>query len=361
MTSRLLKLVLATTVAALISVSSALANGHHRDNYYATTAYVPSVLAVPSSYVSTSYLVPSSYVDVLYPTIYSSPLVSPTVYVEPTSYVVSGRRSLGRSIYSRTSALYYDLTPTTYSYLPTAYETPLLSPTTLVSEVDQCCLTASASAPIASAPIPSAPSAAARSSAPPSNLQSIPQANPAPANPAPSGNYTDQGPPAAAEDLFNSAPAPAPGPVEPPLNPTPEKENNVVIPPPATPNDVTSPPLGDEYGRTANKPVPTTFSPGSSNLAPGTLRGEVVDQTTRSPLAGVEVVFSDLQRNYADKIVKTDSAGHFEVLLPNADWSISVAESNGEPNTQYDNRITSTGGRFYDAFGRAISSLRLNH
>lgn len=370
MTSRLLKTVLFGGLSALLTVSPALANGHFRSNYVGTS-YVTSSLLVPTSYVTSSYLVPSSYVDVLYPTIYSSPVLSPTVY-SPTAYVVTSRRSVGRPIYTRTSSLYYDLAPTTYvsryvpttyvsRYVPTttSYELPLLSPTSM-SYADDCVVTTSA--PVSSAPPAiSAPSQAQGSaSAPPSNLQSTPRNETA----GPNGGYPDRsGPAAPAEDLFNTAPAPpagsGAGPVEPPLTPTPEKGNGgLAVPPPGA--GIASPPLGDEYGRTANKPAPTEFNPQSSNLAPGALRGDVVSRDSKTPLAGVTVVFTDLQRNYADKQVTTDASGHFEVLLPNADWSIAIAGTDDKPNTQY-GRITSTGGRFYDSFDRAISSLRLNH
>ncbi len=318
------------------------------------------MLAVPTSYVSTSYLVPSSYVDVLYPTIYSAPVLSPTVYVEPTAYVVTGRRTVSRPIYTRTSSVFYDLNPTIYRpsayYWPTTttYEVPLLSSTSLTYS-DDCVVTTSG--PVSSTPAPSVPNRTQnRSTVPPSNLQSTPRSN-STAAPAANGNYSE-GPAAPAEDLFNTAP-PAGAPVEPPLTPTPEKDNGggIAAPPGAGLN---SPPLGDEYSRTANKPVPTVFDPQSSNLAPGALRGEVVSRDTKTPLAGVTIVFTDLQRNYADKEVTTDASGHFEVLLPNADWSVAIAETDNQPNTQY-GRITSTGGRFYDSFDRAISSLRLNH
>ena len=149
--------------------------------------------------------------------------------------------------------------------------------------------------------------------------------------------------------------------MEPPLTPTPEKDSGnggLVVPPPDA--GISPPTLGDEYGRTANKPVATVFNPQTTNLSPGALRGTVVSRDSKTPLAGVTVVFTDLQRNYADKQVTTDASGSFEVLLPNADWSIAIAESDNKPNTQY-GRITSTGGRFYDSFDRAISSLRLNH
>ncbi|HEU5118026.1 MAG TPA: hypothetical protein VFT74_15485 [Isosphaeraceae bacterium] len=358
MTSRLLKTVFATGFTALVGVSSALANGHHRD-YYAT-AYTPSVLAVPTSYVSTSYLVPSSYVDVLYPTIYSTPVLSPTVYAQPTAYVVTGRRTVGRPIYTRTSSVFYDLNPTIYRptayYLPTTttYDVPLLSSTSLTYS-DDCVVTTSA--PVSSAPAASAPNRSqSQSAVPPSNLQSTPRSNRT-AAPAGDAGYPE-GPAAPAEDLFNTAPPAGASPVEPPLTPTPEKDNGGISAPPGA--GLNSPPLGDEYRHTANKPVPTVFNPQTSNLAPGALRGEVVSRDSRTPLAGVTIVFTDLQRNYADKQVTTDASGHFEVLLPNADWSVAIAETDNQPNTQY-GRITSTGGRFYDSFDRAISSLRLNH
>jgi hypothetical protein len=359
MTSRLLKTVLAGGILAFLGAAPAMANGHLRGGYYGTS-YVPSVLAVPTSYVSTSYLVPSSYVDVLYPTIYSAPSVlSPTVYVEPTAYVVTGRRTVSRPIYTRTSSVYYDLRPTTYTYWPTTttLEVPLLS-TTSVSYADDCVVTASA--PVSSAPATSsAPNRTqGTTSAPPSNVQSTPRnGSAAPAN---AGGYPDQGPAPAADDLFNTAPpSGAGGPVEPPLTPTPEKDNGGLAIPPADSTSPASPPL-DQYSRTVNRPAPTDFNPQASNVAPGALRGEVVSRETKTPLAGVTVIFSDLQHNYADKEVKTDTSGHFEVLLPNADWSIAIAETGDRGNTQY-GRITSTGGRFYDSFDRAISSLRLNH
>ena len=145
MTSRLLKTVLFGSLSALLSVSPALAIGHHRDSYVGTS-YVTSSVVVPTSYVTSSYLVPSSYVDVLYPTVYSSPVLSPTVYVEPTAYVVTGRRSVERPIYTRTSSVFYDLAPTTYvsRYLPTttSYELPLLTSTSL-SYTDDCVVTTS--------------------------------------------------------------------------------------------------------------------------------------------------------------------------------------------------------------------------
>lgn len=235
----------------------------------------------------------------------------------------------------------------------TTYEVPFLS-TTSLSYSDDCVVTTSA--PVSTSTVPAAPKQTQGSSAPPASIESTPRNG----SSAPAAGYSDQGGPAApAEDLFNSAPPAGTGPVEPPLTPTPEKDNGGLAVPPAG-AAISSPPLGDEYSRTANKPVATEFNPSASNLAPGALRGEVVSRDTKTPLAGVTVIFTDLQRNYADKQVTTDATGHFEVLLPNADWSVAVAESDNKPNTQY-GRITSTGGRFYDSFDRSISSLRLNH
>lgn len=357
-------------------------NGHGRGLGVIPTVYEPTVLAVPTtSYVTTSYYTPASYSSVLYPTVYTSSILTPTYYVEPTSYVVPTvfrsrwRRAASRPIYTTSRSYYYDLTPTSYAwstYWPTTttLDVPLVvSPTMLASTED--CYVDQASAVITS------PSSAINP-APRSNTS--PRSNPAPSegvNPRPPLNLESRptnGGSAEPTPIIPDGPAPAAPPaadatsgLEPGLDfrgePIPEKgvepAGDQALPP-------ISPPGGPELGpdasgstRSSYRPAPTEMAPRPALPALGALRGSVISTTALKPEAGVRVVFADSRGRYGDRETASDAEGRFEVSLPDGDWRVSVEGADGKL-TPYGN-VTVASGRFYDERGRVVSSLRLHH
>ncbi len=368
-------IIAAFLLALTSSVPTARAfNGHHQNVEVIPTVYAPTVLTAPStSYVTTSYYVPTSYSSVLYPTVYSSSILTPTYYVEPTAYVVPTtyrsrwRRSASRPIYTTSQNYYYDLTPTSYAwttYWPTTttLDVPVVvSPTSLVATDD--CYVQPASNTTTAPPAPPAGSSRQSNPAtsggvnavPPATLQSRPtnggSNESAPMEP---GGQAPTSPP------VGTTPGVEPG-FEFPAQPAPEKG--------ATPLDGQSIPLpapGTETGvapgsetRSAYRPAPTDMAPRPTLPTLGSLRGSVIATKTRQPEAGVRVVFTDARQRFGDRQTTSDTAGLFEVTLPEGDWRVSVENADGTL-TPYGN-LTVASGRFYDERGRIVSSLRLHH
>jgi hypothetical protein len=324
--------------------------------YYPTSWYTPVVwYSTPRVYVPTAYRVvaPTTVTRTAWtPTYYLTPTA---YYYTPTSYYVEtyrqgllGRWYRQRPIYTTARTYYYDLAPTSYvTYWPTSWSVPLATTSALY---DPC------ATPVSEVPLeePSTTQTSARkaaaSGATPKSIQS--QSRGVPGTP-PAGGTEQQGQPD-----------------EPPLSPVPDRSGSAgtdqaaatssQAAPAPRPGEVDVPGLsGETERRTAYRPRPTELSPLESQLAPNALRGEVVSGADAKPQANVRVVFSDARQTFKDRERVTDDQGRFEVVLPNGDWTVSVAETDGRL-TPF-GTITSAGGRFYDDRDRVVSSLRLNH
>ncbi len=354
--------------ASLCAITLPRAQAHlGRSSGVVETVYVPSVLTVPTTYyASTSYYVPTTY-SVLTPTVYTSSVLTPTTYyVEPTAYLVGTsyqttslavrRRLAARPFYTTTSSYYVDLTPTTYyatTYWPTTttLDLPSLTPTSYTC--DPCA-------------VPSATTTSSVQVAPQAggNKKGAAKAPPVAIESEPGGRGTGAGntspAPSGAEPGSTGAEPPFEFPT--PVTPTPEKPGSAgaetpVSPPPPAEGGVSAPP--EPIERQSYKPTPTVMRPRASSLAPGALRGEVVSGSDNQPQARVKVVFSDLRQRYKDREATSNEQGYFEVVLPDGDWAVQIAETDGK-TTPY-GTITSAGGRFLDDSNRQVSSLRINH
>lgn len=348
--------------------------------YLPTTAVVPTSVLVPTtSYVTTAATVPSTVLPGVYATSYSTTasyavLRPASVVVEPTTYVLQPtvyeaprglgarlRRWANRPAWGETVLV--DPVPT---YLATSYwpttttlDVPVLSATTIAVE-DPCAISTTTVAPSVpaethsrgAAPVNPPASQAApvnpatpetRTSRPPAQIDSTPSngggtPSGVPVSPAPAGS-TPAGTNGSGEPTFEF-----------PQTPAPEK---------APDGGLQTPPTDTETSRTVFRPMATELNARPALAGLGAIRGEVVSATSRAAQAKVRVVFSDVQRTYADKGAETDANGRFEVALPNGDWTVNVVESDGKL-TPY-GQITASNGRFFDERGRAVASLRLNH
>jgi hypothetical protein len=319
-----------------------------------------TVVAVPTSYVATSYVATSFAVPTVRSTVLRPVIAAeaPVVY-ESTSYVVERpRRGLLSGLFGpryRETAYYTQAAyvPTAYvptTYVPTTYE--VVAPTTYTTSyvptslttywpttvtldapvvptvyVDPCLGSTVAASAIPTRQVTGSPQGSAVS--PPKNVQS-----------RPSGSGTDS-----SRGVGGSLNEP---PYEFPSNATPEKTESGVLAP-----------IDDGTGRTSFRPRATDLTRQTSGTALGALRGEVVSATDGKPQPNVRVVFSDLRNTFKDRERQTDATGRFDLMLPNGDWAVSVAELDGKM-TPYGS-ITATSGRFFDERDRLVSSLRINH
>jgi hypothetical protein len=300
--------------------------------YVPTSAYVTTGAYWPTTYATTSYVTPSVYTPTYY---------SPTYYYSPTSYYVEtayrprllDRIFAQRPVYN-TSSYYLDLTPTSYlTYSPTSWAVPT------VSTFDPCATTSDSFVSGGASNV--APTAATGSKAgsngatPPRAVQSQPKANGNNGNESTGGAESDRPGEPSLDFERLSRPLPEDG------------AGNQ-----GTPN------TDGSTQRTSLRPRPTELSAKPTGISPSALQGEVVSATDGKPVASVRLVFTDARATYRDRQKTTDAQGRFDVILPNGDWDVSVADASGKL-VPYGS-ITSANGRFYGADDRVISSLRLN-
>lgn len=337
--------------AAVLTLAVAAApafafNGHGRyvDTVYGTTSWV-----VPTAYVAPSaYYLPTVYSSYFYPTVYASSVLSPTYYVEPTTYLVGTsygtrlRRSAWRPIYGTTRSYYYDLTPTSYwttSYWPTTttMDLPVVVSPTIAYAGD--CVTAAPAVVGRSAPSGAA-TGGGTTTKPPANVNS---------EPATGSGGTGTG---ATEPPFDDL-----GGVQTPIPDVNGGTGGAAPTSPPEAGGAGSVQAPGQIDRSSFRPAPTDMR---ARALPslGALRGEVITGADNTPVPNIRVVLQDVRQTYGDKEETSDLAGRFEVVLPNGDWRVNVEDKDGKLAPY--GTITVAGGRFYDERGRVVSSLRLH-
>jgi hypothetical protein len=360
----------------------------------------PATVLSPSSYVvartryglfgrprETEYVVPRSYgVDPLYdltPTAYRS-VLTPTyytesyrpVYVSPRRYIVPTREVIVDSpvydeyIVPAASSPCDEETLIDRSAPPATSRPEAAAPPS--PPVDEPSLRplptretqgAGAKTPAQSKVIESEPSAGAEKPVP--VVSNPPAAVPAdrdPLEPAPLGDLV---PPAAPSGDTGTAATPPATPE--PAQPVQSNPDPPVIPGPAEstlPLDAGDIPLVPEIERRATfRPAfPSSPTAVSTTGLVNPLEGRVLDQSTRRPLSGLQVVLSDQKDRYPDRTATTDYDGRFVVAdVPDGDWSVTIQNPSAAGTARRYGVIRVTAGRPFDSAGRSHDRLILNY
>lgn len=400
-------------------VGAAVAGKHHRRAVgYAPTGYVVAteyVTALPTEYVTvapTAYYVPTVYATTAYSPLYAetaygvalacecaaveamptvmsyvpsafydapvvasdpcdtAPAASTAVYAVPGEYPPTPGKSPGVSPPAGTTPSSAVAPPTSLNSTPAAGRgatPPTPQPT---SKQTPAASGAAGAAPSRVGASPSGTGTARPGDsglpAPPTAPAAEKDANPPPSTPAARPPIPEAG----------TGGLPEPAPVRPafeptPLSPSPDANKPV---PPKAPGETTPlelpPKAADEtetYRRDVRRPVLSAvnrsrpapaYARSAENGTLNVLEGTVVRAEDRQPEGGVGLTVESKTRAFTNRRAVTDAFGHYQVRLPDGDWTVKVATPGGR--TVAVSELTVSNGQITDDQGRSIPTLIIN-
>lgn len=210
------------------------------------------------------------------------------------------------------------------------------------------------SVPPAPAPVGSQPTST-RSTAPPATKPEVdPSSPPAPSaepeNVAPIPNATST--PGGANPTSSGAPASS--------SPS-SRSGSIDDLPPITNPPSSAPDSSESFKRDSLRPTLSTSTGATIQLRSlgSLLRGKVVRQVgaERQPETGAQIVLTDAQGRFSNRVLTTDKQGIYQVRLPDGDWDVELHLTDGK--TLNYGRVTASAGSISGDDGKEILNLVL--